>query len=80
MKRGAKVGGMSKSEIVISGEELSSARKRDVSAGGHVGRMEALFVRSGSFGVYRQLGVELFAEEPETIAEASEVVGIVAAI
>ena len=37
MRRGgAKVGGMSKSEVIISREELSSARKGDVSVGGHV--------------------------------------------
>ena len=80
MRGGDKVGGMSKSEIIISGEELSSARKRDASVGGHAGRVETLFVRCGSFGVHRQLGLELFAEEPETIAETSEVVGEVTAI
>ena len=42
--------------------------------------MEALLVRCGSFSVHRQLGVELLAEEPEAIAETSEVVGEVAAI
>ena len=74
---GAKVGGMSKSEIIISGEELYSARKGDVSVGGHVGRVETLFVRCGSFGVYRQLGVELLAKEPKAIYETGEVVGAV---
>ena len=53
MRGGAKVGGgMSKSEIIISGEELSSARKGDVSVGGYVGRVEALFVRCDSLSVY----------------------------
>ena len=80
MRGGAKIGGLSKSEVVISGEELSSARKRDVSVGGHVGRVETLFVRCGSLSVHRQLGVELLAEEPEAIAETGEVVGEVAAV
>ena len=61
---GAKVGGMSKSEIIISGEELPGAREGDVGVGGHVGRVETLFARCGSFSVHRQLGVELLAEEP----------------
>ena len=77
---GAKVGGMSKSEVIISGEELSSARERDVGVGGYVGRVEALFVRCSSFNVQRQLGVELLAEEPEAIAETGEVVGEVTAV
>ena len=77
---GAKIGGMSKSEIVISGEELSSAREGDVGVGGYVGRVETLFVRRDSFSVHRQLGVEVLAEEPEAIAEASEVVGEATAI
>ena len=55
---------MSKSEIVISGEELSSALERNVGVGRHVGIEEALLVRCGSFSVHRQLGVELLAEEP----------------
>ena len=71
---------MSKSEVIISGEELSSARERDVGVGGHVGRVEALFVRCSSFSVQRQLGVELLAEEPEAIAEIGEVVGEVTAV
>ena len=80
MRGGAKVGGMSKSEIIISGEELSSAREGDVGVGGHVGRVETLFVRCGGTSVRRQIGVELLAEEPETIAETGEVVGEVAAV
>ena len=80
MSGGAKVGGMSKSEIVISGEELSSARKRDASAGGYVGGVEALFVRRDGFGVHRQLGLELPAEEHEAIAETGEVVGKATAV
>ena len=76
----AKVGGMSKSEIVISGEELSSAREGDVGVGGYVGRVEALFVRCDGLGVHRQLGVELLAEESEAIAEAGEVVGEATAV
>ena len=80
MRGGAKVGGMSKSEIVISGEELSSAREGDVGVGRYVRRVEALFVRCDSFSVHRQLGVELLAEEPEAIAEASEVVGEATAV
>ena len=77
---GAKACGLSRSEIVISGEELSSARERDVGVGGHVGRVEALFVRCGSPSVHRQLGVELLAEEPEAIAETGEMVGEVTAV
>ena len=80
MRGGAKIGGLSKSEVVISGEELSSARGGDVGAGGYFRRVEALFVGCGSFSVHRQLGVELPAEEPEAIAETGEVVGEVAAV
>ena len=80
MRGGAKVGGTSKSEVVLSGEEKSSARERNVGVGRYVGRVEALLVRCGSFSVHRQLGVELLAEEPEAIAEASEVVGEVTAV
>ena len=47
MRGGVKVGGMSKSEIVISGEELSSARKRDVRVGGYVGRVNPLMMVIG---------------------------------
>ena len=49
---GAKIGGLSKSEVVISGEELSGAREGDVGAGGYVGRVETLFVRCDGIGVY----------------------------
>ena len=80
MSGGAKVGGMSKSEIIISGEELSSARKGDASVGGYVGRVEALFVRCDGLGVHGKLGLELHAEEPEAIAEAGEVVGEATAV
>ena len=59
----AKVGGMSKSEIVISGEELPGARERNAGAGRYAGRVEALFVRCGSFSIHRQLGVVLLAKE-----------------
>ena len=62
MRGWAKVGGMSKSEVVISGEELPGARERNVGASRYVGRVEALLVRCGSFSVHRQLGVELLAE------------------
>ena len=77
---GAKIGGLSKSEVVISGEELPGEREGDVSAGGYVRRVETFFVRCDSFGVHRQLGLEPPAEEPEAIAEASEVVGEVTAV
>ena len=80
MRGGAKIGGLSKSEVVISGEELSGAREEDVGAGGYVRKVEALFVRCDGLGVHRQLGLELPAEEPEAIAEAGEVVGEVAAV
>ena len=53
MRGGAKVGGMSKSEVIISGEELSSARERNVGVGRYVGRVKALLVRCGSFSVHR---------------------------
>ena len=76
MKGGVKIGGLSKSEVVVSGEELPGARERNVG----VGRVEALFVRCGSFSVHRQLGVELIAEEPEAIAETGEVVIEVTAV
>ena len=79
MRGGATIGGLTNSDVVISGEELSSAREINVGVGRHVG-VEALFVRCGSFSVHRQLGVELPAEEPEAIAEAGEVVGEVAAV
>ena len=72
-RSGAKIGGLSKPEVVISGEELSGAREGDVGAGGYVRRVEALFVRCDSLSVHRQLGLELLAEEPEAIAEAGEV-------
>ena len=49
---GAKIGGLSKSEDVISGEELRGALEGDVSAGGYVGSVETLFVRCDSFGVH----------------------------
>ena len=71
---------MLKSEVIFSGEELSGARKRNVGVGGHVGRVEALLVRCGSFSVHRQLGVELLTEEPEAVAETGAVVGEVAAV
>ena len=80
MRGGAKIGGLSKSEVVISGEELSGAREGDVGVGGHVGRVKTLFVGCGSFSVHRQLGVELLAEESEAVAETSGVVGEVAAV
>ena len=75
-----KVGGLSKSEVIISREELSSTRERNVGVGRYVGRVGALFVRCGSFSVHRQLGVELLAEEPEAVAETGEVVGEVTAV
>ena len=71
---------MSKSEVVFSGEELPGAREGDVGVGGYVGRVEALLVRCDGFGVYRQLGLELPAEEPEAIAETGEVVVEVTAV
>ena len=80
MRGGAKIGGLPKSEVVISGKELPGARKRDVSVGGYVRRLETLFVRCDSLSVHRQLGLELLTEEPEAIAEASEVVGEVTAV
>ena len=80
MRGGAKIGGVSKSEIVISGEELSGAREGNVGVGGYVRRVETLFVGCDSFSVHRQLGIELLAEEPEAIAEASEVVGEATAV
>ena len=76
----AKVGGMPKSEVIISGEELSSARERNVGVGRYVGRVEALSAGCDTFSVHRQLGVELLAEEPEAVAETGEVVGEVAAV
>ena len=78
--RGVELGSMSKSEVIVSGKELPGARERNVGVGRYVGRVEALFVRCGSFSVHRQLGVELLAEEPEAIAETGEVVGEVAAV
>ena len=80
MRGGAKVGGMSKSEAIISGEELPGAREVDVGVGGHVERVEILFFRCSCFSVHRQLGVELLAEEPEAIAETGEVVGEATAV
>ena len=80
MSGGAKVGGMSKSEVVIGGEELPGARERNVGVGRYDRRVEALFVRCGSFSVYRQLGVELLAKEPEAVAETVEVAGEFAAV
>ena len=80
MRGGAQIGGMSKSEIIISGEELSSAREGDVGVGRYVRRVETLFVRCDGLGVHRQLGVELLAEESEAIAEAGEVVGEATAV
>ena len=65
---GAKVGSMSKSEIVVGREELPGARERNVGVSRHVGRVEALFVRCSSLGVHGQLDVELLAEEPEAVA------------
>ena len=81
MKRGGvETGSVSKSEVVVSGEELPGAREGDVSVGGYVGRVETLFVRCDSLSVHRQLGLELLAEEPEVIAEAGEVVGEATAV
>ena len=80
MSGGAKVCGMLKSEVVLSGEELPSTRERNVGVGGYVGRVEALFVSCSSLSVHRQLGVELLAKEPEAFAETGEVVGEVAAV
>ena len=77
---GAKIGGLSKSEVVISGKELSGAREGDVSVGGYVRRVETLCVRCDRLSVHRQLGLELPAEEPEAIAEAGEVVREVTAV
>ena len=77
---GAKVGGLSKSDVVLSGEELPGALEINVGVGRYVRRVEALFVRCGSFSVHRQLGVELLAEEPEAVAETGEVVGEVTAV
>ena len=74
MRGGAEIGFLSKSEVVVGGEELSGAREGDVGAGGYVRRVEALFVRCDGLGVHRQLGLELLAEEPEAIAETGEVV------
>ena len=80
MSGGAKVVGMSKSEVVVSRKELPGAREGDVALGGYAGRVETLFVRCSSLGLHRQLGVELLAEEPEAFAETGEVVGEVAAV
>ena len=80
MRGGVKAGGVSKPKVVVSGEELPGAREGDASAGGYVGGVEALFVRCDGFGVHRQFGVELHAEEPEAIAEASDVVGEATAV
>ena len=52
MKGGVKIGGLSKSEVVVSGEELPGAREGDVSVGGYVGGVEALFVGCDGFGVH----------------------------
>ena len=65
---------MSKSEIVVSREELPGARERNVGVSRHVGRVEALFVRCSSLGVHRQFGVELLVEEPEAVAQTGKVV------
>ena len=77
---GAKVGSMSKSEVVVSRKELPRAREGDVGSGVYAGRVETLFVRCSSLSVHRQLGVELLAEEHEAVAKTGEVVGEVAAI
>ena len=79
-KGGAKVGSVSKSEVVVDREELPGTREGDVGVGGHVGRVETLFVRYSSLGVHRQLGVGLLAEEPEAVAETGDVAGEVAAV
>ena len=71
---------MSKSEVVVGREELPGTREGDVGVGRYVGRVEALFVRCGSFSVHRQLGVELLPDEPEAVAETGEVVIEVAAV
>ena len=78
--RGVELGSMSKSEVIVSGKELPGAREGDVSVGGYVRRVETLLVRCDSLSVHRQLGLELLAEEPEAIADASEVVGKVTAV
>ena len=75
MRGGAKVSGLSKSEVVFSRKELPGTREVIVGVGGYAGRVETLFVRGSSLGVHLQLGVELLAEEPEAIAETGEVVG-----
>ena len=75
IKGGAKAGGVSKSKVVVSREELLGAQEGDVGAGGYVGRVETLFVRCISLGVHRQFGVELPAEEPEAVAQAGTMVG-----
>ena len=77
---GAKVGSMSKSEVVVSRKELPGAREGDVGFSCYFGRLATLLVRCGSFSVHRQLGVELLAEEHEAVAETGEMVGEVAAV
>ena len=77
---GAKIGSVSKSEVVVSRKELPGAREGDVGVGGYAGRVETLFVMGSSLGVHRQLGVELLAQEPEAVAETGEVVGKVATV
>ena len=77
---GAKAGRLSKSEVVVSGEELLGAREGDVGVGGYVGGVETLFVRCSSLGVHRQFGVELPAEEPEAVAQPRTMVGEDAAV
>ena len=71
---------MSKSEVVVSRKELPGALEGNAGVGGYVGRVEALFVRGSSLGVYGQLGAELIAEEPEAVAETGDVAGEVAAV
>ena len=65
---GVKVCGMSKSKVVVSGEEVPGTPERVVGFCGYVGRVATLFVRCSSLGVHRQFGVEIFAEEPEAVA------------